>query len=591
MEANINTEYIFSALVWCNTPNSARLLVKLDGSETIVYSSYHTGNGTWQLLAVRASIAGSVSSSKYVRLSKDTVAGVAFFDDVRYGRTTCNYTSTVYDRGSNKTQKGMLSFTSFLSGSPIGMMKAKVGISADNISYTWHPGLDFSEVTTTGRYVKYKIDFTSAFPNQVLYMKEPVAYKEADVVIAGGWTEVVADDKIYTTGETRKVGIGIDTPLANLHVKQAVASMTDGFVLSETAGWGYNPTFIASATNLGKDRLSLKCIDDQFSPLLSCRTSREGNGDLLTSIWPYSNTPDMPWLQFNTLAGMTTQNFIQIGDATFVAPPAAGAPLRQVASGSLGSRNYYVKITYKNATGETTPSAPSAGGAAYIVNSNNVLVVDIPPAPDNKITHVKVYVGTSSTNHTLQATVAITNNVWASWTEPATGLISGAAKPTTNTTGVTLFKVASGGSVTMQHSHINGFIQATSAGIYSGSLYLQTYPTSGKKIAFLTSAIERGYIDDYNCLMAVDIRLSGTSLKNFSGGASYEIDIVGSSKVTGYSYANYHDSLGNTMRIRGSRTPASASAIGIVGEICWDFGFIYVCIATNTWKRASIMSW
>lgn len=38
-------------------------------------------------------------------------------------------------------------------------------------------------------------------------------------------------------------------------------------------------------------------------------------------------------------------------------------------------------------------------------------------------------------------------------------------------------------------------------------------------------------------------------------------------------------------------TPASASATGTVGEIRIDANYIYVCIATNTWKRASIATW
>jgi len=35
-------------------------------------------------------------------------------------------------------------------------------------------------------------------------------------------------------------------------------------------------------------------------------------------------------------------------------------------------------------------------------------------------------------------------------------------------------------------------------------------------------------------------------------------------------------------------TPASSSAPGKAGAIVWDAGFIYVCTATNTWKRAAL---
>jgi hypothetical protein len=47
----------------------------------------------------------------------------------------------------------------------------------------------------------------------------------------------------------------------------------------------------------------------------------------------------------------------------------------------------------------------------------------------------------------------------------------------------------------------------------------------------------------------------------------------------------------DTMRLRTSRTPASAGAAGNAGDICWDANYIYVCVAGNTWKRASLYSW
>ena len=45
------------------------------------------------------------------------------------------------------------------------------------------------------------------------------------------------------------------------------------------------------------------------------------------------------------------------------------------------------------------------------------------------------------------------------------------------------------------------------------------------------------------------------------------------------------------LRVRSSLTPASAGAGGLQGYISWDSGFIYVCVAANTWKRASLATW
>jgi hypothetical protein len=43
--------------------------------------------------------------------------------------------------------------------------------------------------------------------------------------------------------------------------------------------------------------------------------------------------------------------------------------------------------------------------------------------------------------------------------------------------------------------------------------------------------------------------------------------------------------------INGPTTPASATATGYVGTVVWDSSYIYVCVATNTWKRAAISTW
>ncbi len=37
--------------------------------------------------------------------------------------------------------------------------------------------------------------------------------------------------------------------------------------------------------------------------------------------------------------------------------------------------------------------------------------------------------------------------------------------------------------------------------------------------------------------------------------------------------------------------PALANSTGTAGQIVWDSGNVYVCVATNTWKRASLTSW
>ena len=51
------------------------------------------------------------------------------------------------------------------------------------------------------------------------------------------------------------------------------------------------------------------------------------------------------------------------------------------------------------------------------------------------------------------------------------------------------------------------------------------------------------------------------------------------------------DLSGDAIRIRTAQTPASATATGTAGTVCWDASYIYVCTATNTWKRVAISTW
>ena len=41
-------------------------------------------------------------------------------------------------------------------------------------------------------------------------------------------------------------------------------------------------------------------------------------------------------------------------------------------------------------------------------------------------------------------------------------------------------------------------------------------------------------------------------------------------------------------RLRTAKTPASAAATGDQGTIAWDTNYIYICVATDTWKRVAI---
>lgn len=45
------------------------------------------------------------------------------------------------------------------------------------------------------------------------------------------------------------------------------------------------------------------------------------------------------------------------------------------------------------------------------------------------------------------------------------------------------------------------------------------------------------------------------------------------------------------LRLATTHTPSSASDTGTEGQITRDANYIYVCVATNTWKRTAISTW
>lgn len=99
--------------------------------------------------------------------------------------------------------------------------------------------------------------------------------------------------------------------------------------------------------------------------------------------------------------------------------------------------------------------------------------------------------------------------------------------------------------------------------IYGGG-ELGLVSKTGAPIAFFPANTERSRIDSLGRL------LINTSAE--SGGALLQVN-------------------GDRIRVGVSKTPASASAAGTAGEICWDSSYIYVCTASNTWKRAQLSTW
>ncbi len=130
-------------------------------------------------------------------------------------------------------------------------------------------------------------------------------------------------------------------------------------------------------------------------------------------------------------AGTTLTLTASATNNVFLLLSTLGAPatpvLSSVAGGTLAATTYFVKITYVNPSGETAPSTE----ASLAVLANNLLVVTSPAANQNA-TGYNVYVSTTSNTETKQNATPIA--IGTNWTEPTTGLVTGAAMPTADTT-------------------------------------------------------------------------------------------------------------------------------------------------------------
>jgi len=90
----------------------------------------------------------------------------------------------------------------------------------------------------------------------------------------------------------------------------------------------------------------------------------------------------------------------------------------------------------------------------------------------------------------------------------------------------------------------------------------------------------------------IHVSASGSGVREFelvTGGGAYFMG--GNVGIDTNSPTEAIDVNSDAIRVRSSQTPASASATGNAGTICWDANYIYVCTATNTWKRAALATW
>ena len=158
-----------------------------------------------------------------------------------------------------------------------------------------------------------------------------------------------------------------------------------------------------------------------------------------------------------------------------------------------------------------------------------------------------------------------------------------------------LFAVASGGAAGVNYIQAQGGVTSIAPSFLSqgadtninfvlaakGTGNVGLYTGSGSVGAFFVIHTASGV----NWLQVTG-SATGNAVSVGAGGSDTNIDIALTPKGTGIVRLG-----GDSIRIVTSKTPASASATGTQGQIAWDASYIYVCTATDTWKRAAIATW
>ncbi len=178
-------------------------------------------------------------------------------------------------------------------------------------------------------------------------------------------------------------------------------------------------------------------------------------------------------------------------------------------------------------------------------------------------------------------------------------------------------------SNSIQTIYTEGLINSANAGVTLSNITLKGYidgqitAANAAIVANVTAANVglKGYVDFGNTLQASAILSANVGMKGYVDNSVVTANIgmqgytdFGNTRMLVYvdgqiNAANVGRTQANlgmlgyvNSRTGGNTTisstaPASNSSTGSAGQVAYDSNYIYICIATNTWKRANISTW
>jgi hypothetical protein len=137
---------------------------------------------------------------------------------------------------------------------------------------------------------------------------------------------------------------------------------------------------------------------------------------------------------------------------------------------------------------------------------------------------------------------------------------------------VTGGNIVTGGRVVATGNVSGGNLTTVGRVVATGNVSGNFFIGNGSQLTGITASISGN--------LAGNLLANGFFINNLSA-----LSVTGNVTVSQLSTVG-NLSVGNTL----SSLPQTkaANAAGVAGEICWDSNYIYVCTATNTWKRAAL---
>ena len=115
------------------------------------------------------------------------------------------------------------------------------------------------------------------------------------------------------------------------------------------------------------------------------------------------------------------------------------------------------------------------------------------------------------------------------------------------------------------------------------------------KSTTIVNVIANNYVQlQYNSNVEVSDSYTAGSSWTYVGNGSIGSEVYDSSDTL---KAGLYVDIDGSVTVHGNlvtrnfAVPANSTATGVTGQTAWDANYVYVCVDTNTWKRAALNTW